>query len=182
MDIDKDAENDFNLNNLVELLAVQEVKSETEHIKQEATEDDGRRQRQERVKQNVAAQENLREFNVIKYDQMYKTKQMQRIALEEKRRKELCSFQSKPAPNFQAIHAANGQKRNKEQIPFTVPATPKVVQRHREAVERIRKKVCIGGHRLSFHILPLLGLNWFFLIRFWFAASGDNNGPNGKTI
>lgn len=83
-----------------------------------------------------------KDFNVVKYGAVYEKKQKQRVALEDKRLKEQRMFTSKPAPNFNAIHAAQEQKRNQEPIRFTVPSTPKVLHRHREGVERMRKKVC----------------------------------------
>lgn len=102
--------------------------------------DNGVRQRVTRcTKQQPVAK--AKDFNVVKYSAVYEQKQKHRIALEDKRLKEQRSFTSKPAPNFHAIHAADNQKRAQEPVRYTVPSTPKVMHRHRDGVERVRKKV-----------------------------------------
>lgn len=146
---EEDAENDFNMNNFLDDIAEQEAQIESKLIEEEKNKEN---ERKPNVKRNAGtvAQEKPKEFRVVQYDKIYKTRQQHRAALEEQKRKELRSFQSKPAPNFQAIHAASSLKRAQEQIHITVPSTPKVMQRHREGVERIRKKVCTHLMHLKF--------------------------------
>lgn len=61
--------------------------------------------------------------------------------IEQKERQQR-QFHSKPAPNFHAIHTAVERKKIQHPTKYTCPETPTVVRRHREAQERLQKKVC----------------------------------------
>lgn len=82
-----------------------------------------------------------KDFNVVHYAQFYEQRKKLKSQQEEKRLQELRKFTSKPAPNFQAIHAAQEQKRNQQEPKFTIPTTPLVVHHHREHLQRIRRRV-----------------------------------------
>lgn len=142
-------ENDFNLSNLAEHLPNEDVTAEADEINQS---NDSNKQENARPRDNIRREnKNSRtkqiptnkpkDFNVVRYQHLYDLKQKTRQAREEQRLKELRTFQSKPVPNFRAIHATAQEKFAQAQIQFTVPSTPLVVQRHRESKERLRKKV-----------------------------------------
>lgn len=71
-----------------------------------------------------------------------KKKHEAQAILREREERKKREFHAKPAPNFNAIHAAQGEKLHQE-IKITMPITPKVVHHHRKYVERKNEKVCI---------------------------------------
>lgn len=83
----------------------------------------------------------LKEFNVVKFKELYEMRKKYKLKEIEQREREQRQFHSKPAPNFQAIHAQEERKKVQQPLKFTYPETPTVVRRHREAQERVQKKV-----------------------------------------
>lgn len=84
----------------------------------------------------------LKDFNVIKFSQLYEAKRKMKMQIIEQKERAQRQFHSKPAPNFQAIHTAVERKKVQNPVKFTCPETPTVIRRHREAQERLQKKVC----------------------------------------
>lgn len=142
-------ENDFNLDNLTEYEPNEDVTALADEINQS---NDSKKQENARPLDNIRREDKTskskliatnkpKDFEVVQYQHLYEAKRKGRQAYEERRLKELRSFQAKPCPNFRAIHAKAQEKYVQVQIPFTVPTTPLVVQRHHESTERLRKKV-----------------------------------------
>lgn len=84
-----------------------------------------------------------KEFNVVRFVKVYDLKKKAVMENIERKEREQRMFHSKKAPNFQAIHAAVERKRQETSPKITCPTTPSVLRRHREAQERVQKKVRI---------------------------------------
>lgn len=101
-----------------------------------------------RVHETAAIQPNqLNQLNVFEKGKLYEQQRKRRIEAEEKRLREMRKFHAKPAPKFQAIHAAQNLKRAKQPLQFTCPMTPEVVRRHKEERKRVNLKV---KYRISY--------------------------------
>lgn len=103
------------------------------------------------VKSEVSEQKK-KEFNVVRFARIYDLKKKCKREAIEKQEREQRKFHSKPAPDFNAIHAATERKRQQQSPKITCPSTPSVLKRHREAQERLQKKVIIVAHRPFFYI------------------------------
>lgn len=84
-----------------------------------------------------------KEFHVVQFTKIYELKKEAKMKAIEQRERAQRRFQSKPAPDFNAIHAKVARKRE-EQIPkITCPQTPLVLKRNRDAQERLQKHVSL---------------------------------------
>lgn len=110
-------------------------------------------------------QHNLRTPNAYKQGQLYKEKQKLLEKAQLKKDRDQRKFHAKPAPNFNAIHAANSKKRVQEDPKITVPRTPQVIRSHRiysgmaEAKVSIKIKCCWDFYDSTLMFFILFFLN-----------------------
>lgn len=88
-------------------------------------------------------QHNSKVPNVYARVQLDKLKREYRMKAIEQQERDQRKFHAKPAPKFNAIHAAQRQKRAQEEPKITVPITPQVVRSHRHYKEIAETKVSI---------------------------------------
>lgn len=83
-----------------------------------------------------------KDFNVVRFAKIYDVKKKTMLDAIQQKEREQRAFHSKPAPNFQAIHAAVDRKRQQVSAKVTCPLTPSVLRRHAEKKLVLQKQVC----------------------------------------
>lgn len=82
-----------------------------------------------------------REFTVVRFTKIYDVRKKAMLNAVQQKEREQRMFHSKPAPNFQAIHAAVERKRQQQAPKVTCPITPIVMRRHAEKQAQLQKQV-----------------------------------------
>lgn len=104
-----------------------------------------------------------KDFNVVRAGKLYEERKKQRMEELEKVEREKRKFQSKPAPNFRAIHAAQEHKKSDRPMKVTIPTTPLAIKHDREIKQRWQKRVS----SLSFFSFSNQNFVELMIIMFW---------------
>lgn len=106
----------------------------------------------------IETNKNDKDFNVVRFVKIYDVKKREMLHAIQQKEREQRLFHSKPAPNFQAIHAAVERKRHQQAPKVTIPMTPIVLRRHAEKQVQLQKHVRHPSDlyfRFSFYLLLL---------------------------